>query len=277
MKVLIVGKGFIADHLRFDRIKQRISISDKEVQNILDTEKPDVIINTIGYCGEPNIDACEVNKSKTYTANVVIPLILAQVCEKKDIRMIHLGSGCIYYGISPAEKKWADGWMIPPEGVGWCEEDAATPLSFYSKTKYATDMMIGGMKNVTTLRLRMPISHLHSPRNLIDKLKRYKEVIDEPNSVTFLSDLTRAVDFVIEKNLTGIYHITSKQPLTATQVMIEYQRYHPEHTFQIIDLKRLSELTTAPRSNCILDSSKIEREGFVFEGSLESTMKEYCS
>lgn len=263
MKVMTIGGGFIADHLPYGKIQDRVKPDSVAIKALLVEHTPDVLINCIGRTGSPNIDWCEAHPMETYGANTIIPLMLAEACSDRSIKMVHIGSGCIYYGESPHEG-------------GWREDDAAAPLSLYSKTKYATDMLIGGLDNVTILRLRMPISHVHSPRNLIDKLKRYSEVIDEPNSVTYLSDLVRAVEFSIEKDLKGIYHVCSEEPVTARQVMEAYRVYNPLHTFKTISLGRLNQLTVAPRSNCILNSQKIQSAGFEFKGSLEETMRQYC-
>lgn len=277
MNVLTVGKGFVADHLPYRNFFEnggRLSANLREVeaiiQNEIDNEKPDAIINTIGYCGEPNIDACESNKVRTYTANVTIPLILASVCEERSIRFIHTGSGCIFMGASPTEENF------PMDLSGWKETDVANPQSYYSKTKYAADLALNGLSGVTILRIRMPISSQPSSRNIITKLTKYKEVIDEPNSMTFMTDFVRAIQHVLDEDLRGTYHVTSPGTFTAAQIMKEYQKYHPSHAFTTIGLDRLSELTVAPRSNCRLNAKKLESTGFVFEGSLENTMKEYC-
>jgi dTDP-4-dehydrorhamnose reductase len=262
MKVLVVGNGFVSKHLGLSIIEDRIN-NQPQVDKLFDHHKPDVIINCIGYCGSPNIDVCEVNRVRTFSSNVTVPLLLAEACSSRGVRMIHIGSGCIFMGPSPSKN-------------GWKESDTPNPKSYYSKTKYAADLALDGVDGVTILRIRMPISIHPSPRNIISKLINYSEVIDEPNSMTFMKDLVRCVDHVIEKDLTGIYNVTSPLPITATELMKEYQIYHPEHQFKTIGLERLSELTTAPRSNCILDSSKLEATGFSFEGSVRDTVRSFC-
>jgi dTDP-4-dehydrorhamnose reductase len=242
----------------------------------------------VGFCGSPNIDQCEIEKERTLTANLLIPTLLATECDKLDIRFINIGSGCIYCGESPnkvvklinglAERN-ENGEVIIRD-IGWREEDFANPASFYSKTKYACDLAIGQIRTTTVLRIRMPLSSKSSPRNLISKLKGYNQVIDIPNSVTFVDDLVRCVDHVINDCLTGIYHVTNNTPLTAAQVMKEYQKYMPEHKFEIIDEEKLGELTKAKRSNCILNSDKLKDTGFEMSPTkemLENCMKSYIA
>jgi dTDP-4-dehydrorhamnose reductase len=288
MKVLTLGSGFIADHLPYDKITGRVLPSSDEVNALLKTAavqfggKPNVIVNCIGKTGRPNVDWCESHKFETYESNVVIPLLISEWCKKNDVHMVQIGSGCIYFGESP-NVKW-----IQPQNVarapaievdfGWKEDDFANPKSFYSKTKYACDLMLGQMPHVTTLRIRMPISDQDTSRNLINKLRGYKQVIDIPNSVTFMSDLTRCVKWAADNRPGGIYHVANPEPLTAARVMKEFQKYVPDHKFEIINEQQLDQLTVAKRSNCILSTEKLVRAGFRMTNSeyaLAICMTEY--
>lgn len=262
-KIITLGNGFVAQHLPYLIVKDRLDLSSKHIEAVIDMYGPDAIVNCIGKTGRPNIDSCESNKSETVLANTALPILLAEVCFKKGIHMIHIGSGCIFYGESP---------------IGGCNElDFANPLSFYSKTKYACDLAIGDMPNVTTLRIRMPISNKNHPRNLINKLINYKEIIDIQNSVTFMDDLVNVVRWVAKNSVMGMYHATNPDTLTAKEIMEEYQKYVPEHKFTVIDENKLNDLTIATRSNCILNSEKL-RKDFYFPSAkeaLKKCMKEY--
>lgn len=308
-KVRVIGSGFVSDHLSYEKIPQRLE-SLEQIRLILSSYPCDVLINCIGKTGRPNIDWCENNKLETAWANVAIPIALAEECAKRKIKLIQIGSGCIYFGESPhtLSDKINDGahawhksdskmpvyqflnmsqeeyghWVEKPQDfsqdTGWQENDSANPKSFYSKSKYSCDFNIGSLPNVATLRIRMPVSTLDTPRNLINKLRGYKQIIDIPNSMTFMDDLVRCIDWVIDQDISGIWHVTNPEPLTAAQIMKEYQKYVPEHQFEIITKERLDALTKAERSNCILDTSKLKNAGFQMTPSqeaLEKCMKQY--
>jgi 3,5-epimerase/4-reductase len=286
MNTFTLGKGFVSEHLPYPVIQERLPINDRAIALLFEHYKPDAIINCIGKTGAPNIDALENQKTETYNANVVLPLIIAEYCEKHDIRMVHLGSGCIYYGKSPnyyLEQRGDPHYMEDYMGrvdAGWKETDHANPVSFYSRTKYACDLAIGSLKNVCILRLRMPVSPRNHSRNLISKLRQYPKVLDVPNSMTFTDDLVRCIDWVIKENKNGIWHTVNDPPLTAVQIMREWRKYHSEHQFQAIGEEELGQLTVAKRSNCILNADKLRQAGFTMTDSkeaLERTMKEYAS
>lgn len=278
MKIATIGKGFVAEHLDYPSIDARWDNSEKLIETWFDKVKPDVLINCIGKTGRPNIDWCEANKEITATTNISLPIILADVCAKKSVHLIQIGSGCIFFGDSPNTSLVKNGLGTSTIDYGWKEDDFANPKSFYSKTKYACDLALGSMKHVTTLRIRMPISTLNNPRNLINKLRGYSKVIDIPNSMTFMNDLKKCIDWVAKGTHTGIYHVANPAPLSAAQIMSEYQKYVPEHMFEIIDEKQLDNLTIAKRSNCILNTDKLRNAGFHMtpsEVALKECMMEY--
>jgi len=274
MKILTLGNGFVAQHLPYPIVTDKFEVSEKVIEAFLDFNMPDVIVNCIGKTGVPNVDWCESNQSETALTNIALPIAFAKACEKRGIHFVNIGSGCIYFGHSNN----IAGTTQYSFDLGWKETDFANPKSFYSKTKYACDLAIGDMKNVSVLRIRMPISDRNTPRNFINKIRNYKKVIDIPNSVTFMNDLVKAVDWVIKKQKTGIYHIVNPEPLSAADVMREYQKYDKNHQFEIITEQELADITIATRSNCILDSSKLKNEGFIMTSTskaLEECMNSY--
>ena len=302
MKIITLGNGFIANHLPYEIANYRLTPNQEDIGSFLDQYKPEVVINGIGFCGRPNVDQCEVEKTKTYMSNVVLPLMLAEECERRDIQMIHIGSGCIFFGESPNQHcvqadgspmpemipvgqigSWAQAVTIqyPTRSIddGWKETDFANPKSYYSKTKYACDLALGQMKNVATLRIRMPVFRLNNPRNFINKVRGYSKVIDVPNSMTFVDDLVQVVDWVIDNSKTGLYHVVNPGPLSAADVMREFQKHVPEHKFESITEAELDTMTVAKRSNCIINGDKLRNEGFEMTPSdiaLEQCMTEYA-
>jgi hypothetical protein len=96
--------------------------------------------------------------------------------------------------------------------------------------------------------------------------------------MTFTVDVLRACKWAIDNNRVGIYNLAHKKPLTAYNIVKEYAKHNPGHQFESLSLSGLGSLTTATRSNCILDCSKIENEGFIFSDiNLESCMRQYVS
>lgn len=289
------GNGFIASHFSFPVINEKLEPNSKQINQLLNKHKPTCLLSTIGFCGIPNIDQCEIEQEKTTIINTIIPTLLAIECEKLNIHLLHISSGCIFSGSSPntyqiqnngnsipdtLSESFMLSWPCKTIDLGWRETDSANPVSHYSKTKYAFDLLTLNNQSLTNIRIRMPISFKQNQRNYIEKIRHYKQLIDVPNSVTFMTDFVRAIDFFIEKQKVGIFHLTNPGTLSAARVMQEYQKYHPEHKFETIGIDQLDKITTAKRSNCILNTEKLNNLGFYMQDAktaLKECMKEFCN
>src|SRR5574338_1509284 len=156
MKVLTLGSGFVADHLPYRQITERIPYDLVAIFKLIKDYQPDVLVNCIGKTGRPNVDWCESHKEETMSANVTLPLLLADACNRANVHLVQIGSGCIYFGESPNfHYVQGDGRPMPDVGPGdpvtitvpckkiddgWKETDFANPQSYYSKTKYSCDL-----------------------------------------------------------------------------------------------------------------------------------------
>lgn len=255
-KILIFGrKGWLAK--RFNEFFPNSEISDvditdsKAVRIELRKSWPDVVINTAGRTGRPNIDWCEEHKKETATSNIVGPLILAEACREQSIYWVHLGSGCIFQGNGS-------------NGEGFKENDEPDPPSFYSWTKYWGDS-VSKNSPVLILRLRMPVDNRPHSRNLIDKLAGYGYVIDSQNSITIIPDLLEVAKQLIEKRRLGIYHVVNPGTISPAEIMELYKKeVNPKRKkFMVISNEQLHGFTLvkARRSNCTLNTDKLQREG----------------
>ena len=275
MKILIIGKGYLGSRMaeawKDDAILTDVFITDKNsVFKLIDEHKPDAIVNAAGMTGTPNVDWCETHQAETFESNAVLPMILAEACQERGVYLLHLGSGCIFYGPSP-------------DPAGWRESDFANPSAFYSRTKYAADLILSRLPNMGIARLRMPIDSRPAPRNLINKLAAYKQVVDVENSVTIVDDLIPVLHQMIEKRATGIFHVTNPGTLRHKDLVDLYREYvDPSHTCEwISDAELVAKgLVTKQRSNCILQSTRLAEYGIFMrpiEVALRDTMMKYAA
>jgi dTDP-4-dehydrorhamnose reductase len=271
MKITVFGNGFLGNRLVKD-LGASLSYADitnkDKVRQELKENQTAVVINAAGKTGKPNVDWCETHRTETFQSNVIGALTLASVCEELGVHLVHLGSGCIFYGECLGH-------------LSWEEEDFANPTSFYSRTKYAADLVLSRLENVSILRLRMPIDSVPGPRNLITKLAGYKKIIDVENSVTIVDDLVEVTRQIIERKLTGIFHVTNPGTLRHRDLMSMYRTIvDPRHTCEFINVSELvsSGLALKDRSNCILSSRKLQDAGIhmrPLEEALPDVMEKY--
>jgi 3,5-epimerase/4-reductase len=272
--LVIFGKGFLGHRLAEAFPGSALvstDITDPEaVARDLDEYAPSSIINAAGKTGTPNVDWCETHPTETYRSNVIGALRLAEAASAKNVHMVHIGSGCIFYG------------PCPYRSGGWREEDPANPSAFYSRTKYAADLVLSGLPNVCIARIRMPIDVSPHPRNLITKLARYSRVIDVENSVTVVEDFIVAVRTLIQRRAVGVFHVTNPGVMRHRDLLALYREYvDPTHRVELISEAELvaSGLAAKARSNAILESPRLEALGIrlrPIQEALKITMIEYA-
>ena len=227
--------------------------------SFIDQNNFSFLINAAGYTGKPNVDACEIHKTECLQGNAVFPGILREACEKRKLPWGHVSSGCIYTGKNQ-------------DGSGFSEEDAPNftfrqnNCSWYSGTKALGEEILEGAENCYIWRLRIPFDNRDNPRNYLTKLLRYDTLLEAENSVSELHEFVAVTYQTWEKQLTpGIYNITNPGSITTTQVTkwIEESGIAPGKVFKFFQTEEefLKIAAKTPRSNCVLDTQKIEGTG----------------
>jgi dTDP-4-dehydrorhamnose reductase len=275
VKILILGTGYIAQS--YEKFLWREGIQyhilsrssfdytkkDKLV-SFLNNWKPDIVLNTAGYVGRPNVDACENHQKECLIGNVVLVQTIAEACKLTGNILLHVSSGCIFTG-NNGEK-------------GFSEKDEPNftfkqnNCSFYSGTKAMAEEILKTYSYIYIFRLRMPFNHKNNLRNYLSKVLSYHTLLDAKNSLTNINDFVRASVETFNKSLPfGIYNITNPGSITTrqiTEMMIERGLKKEFRFFE--NEEEFNKTVVAPRSNCVLDSSKILNYGIGLENVKES-------
>lgn len=252
-KVFIFGaRGYLGSAFREvypEASCPAIDIADAcAVRELLEREKPAIVINAAGKTGRPNIDWCETHKEETLRSNLTGPLVLLEECQRREIYWVHLSSGCIYEGDNG--------------GKGFTEEDPPNFFgSFYSRVKGWTDQILREFP-LLILRLRMPFDGSRNERNLLVKLQKYTKILDVQNSITYLPDFLEAARTLITRRRTGIYNIVNPGTISPYEIMEMYKKcVQKNHTLERLSLESLFSVVRAARSNCVLSTEKLRAEG----------------
>jgi len=276
MNILIIGaNGYIGKRCLnawSDAVASAGRISTKEdVLALIDEHKPDAILNAAGVTGKPNVDWCEDHQLETIQGNTKLPILIAEACQEREIYLLHIGSGCIFYGDSPHEDK------------KWRENDLGNPVDVtYSRTKWAADLVLSTLPNTGIARIRMPIDWVPSERNMIDKLASFPKVIDVENSVTIVEDMISVFYQLLEKKGEGIFHVTNPGILKHKEIIALYEELvDSEHTNEWISNDDLVKqgLAKKGRSNNFLASERLAEQGIVMRevhDAMRDTMERYA-
>jgi UDP-glucose 4,6-dehydratase len=279
-----------ADYTRFDLLLK-----------YLRAKKISFVINAAGYTGKPNVDACELHKADTLQGNTLFPQTVAQACAAAKIPWGHVSSGCIYSGAKIVEKgktRTEKDFTKPELRAlveksrksihGFTETDTPNfsfrdgPCSFYSGTKALGEEAIAGIGKSYIWRLRIPFDEFDNARNYLSKVQRYAKVYDNVNSVSHRADFVRAcLDTWKLRAPFGIYNVTNPGFVTTKHVVQLIEKYlKPARKFEFwaSDEEFYKVAAKTPRSNCVMDVSKLLAAGVKIRGveeALEHSLKNW--
>jgi len=183
----------------------------KEVNDLVSTLKPDIIINTAAMT---QVDQCETEREKCWLANVTAVEYLVEACEKNKTRLIHLSTDFIF-----------DGTHGPLD-----ENEKPNPLSYYGESKLAAEVSIQKSKiDWAVLRtvLVYGVTKDMSRSNIVlwvkkslEEGKKINVVYDQWRTPTLAEDLALGCLLAAKKKANGIFHISGDEMMTPYDIAI---------------------------------------------------------
>lgn len=292
--IYVLGTGYVAQayarYFLINSIPHKL-LSRKEVlftnpinlAAFLSSAKPELLINAAGVTGKPNVDACEKHKIACLYSNAILPGFIGELCQDMNIPWIHVSSGCIYDGSKSArtlrirpidlqhnpllkeskEVHVTKGTEFIEQGYDETDEPnfcfRSGNSSYYSGSKAMGEELIEKFNNVYICRLRIPFNNQSSDRNYLTKLSKYPKLVNVSNSITHIDEYVMATYTLWSKRAPfGIYNVTNPGRVNANEVVEKLikkgiRKDEPDW----ITIQDFNKLVVAPRSNCLLDSTKI--------------------
>ena len=258
---------------------------------------PEFVINAVGYPGRPNVDGCEQAREMTLHQNTLLPQTIARVCLVTNTPWGHVSSACVYCGakvMTGGETRIERDLNRPeirrllaqhPDRVrGFTELDEpnfsfrCAPCSFYSGTKVLAEEAIKGEGRSYIWRPGMMFHEREEPRNLLCRLQRYPKIYDSVNCLSHRDEFVRAcLDLWQRRAPYGIYNMINPGAVTNRQIVVMIERIlKPSRRWEFwgSDEEFYRVAAKSPRSNAILDGSKLLAAGIRLRPVMESL--EYC-
>jgi dTDP-4-dehydrorhamnose reductase len=302
-----IGEAFATEMKR--RKAQYMPLARKQVDytrfdlllEFLRAQKPSFVVNCAGFTGKPNVDACELNKAGTLLGNALLPQTVAHACAAAGIPWGHVSSGCIFSGakITEAGTVRVEKDMTRPDLhalaeqrdpaiLGFTETDTPNftfrdpPCSFYSGSKALGEEAIADLGQSYIWRLRIPFDEFDGKRNYLSKIQRYPKVYENVNSISHRSDFAAAcLDLWRRRAPFGTYNVTNPGYVTTRHVvdLIEkHLKLARKFEFWRNDEEFYQVAAKTPRSNCVLDVSKLLAAGVAvrpIEEALEDSLRKW--
>lgn len=169
----------------------------KDLRQIIYNFSPEIIINAVAYT---DVDGCETNKSLAHSLNTELVENLVKASKINNYHLITFSTDYIFDG----------------EAGPYSETDTPNPINYYGKTKLAAENIITTANiKYTIIRTNVVYGFSSFEKHdfvnwAIDELNmghELKIVESQWSNPTFADDIARAVEKIILKERTGIYHI----------------------------------------------------------------------
>ncbi len=208
--VQLLGCSIEAEPLIQDVEYVVCDISKREqVKQIVYDFFPDFIINAAAFT---NVDLSETEREIAWKVNVKGVEYLSESARVIDAHLIHLSSDYVFDGT----------------GGPYSETDKPHPLSYYARTKLASENVLkisGVIYTIIRTNVLYGVSELGNGKldfvrwviQSIEDEKEIKIVTDQINNPTFVDDLVQAINKVIEYKKQGIYHIGGRDFISRNQ------------------------------------------------------------
>ena len=197
--------------------------------HLMDEVRPDAIIHT---AANADIDACESDPEGAHLLNAEFPGHLAELCAKRDVRMIHISTDAVFDGTKDST---------------YTEGDNPNPLSIYAQTKLDGENAVLSVKSdATVARVNFFGWSLSGERSLSEFFVNHLSAGKPCNGFTdvwfctmFVGDLADTLVRILEKGLSGLYHTVGSEALTKYDfgVKIAHQFGFDEGLIQPISVK----------------------------------------
>lgn len=173
----------------------------EETEKVIDSVKPDVIINAVALIG---INLCEQNPQKAFEINTIVVSHLAKICQKKNIIFVQPSTHAVFDG---------------KKGDYYTEEDIPNPQNIYAISKYGAECLTRNICNKYYI-VRFP-TLFGSRRNkspgfvdkMILKIKNREELKiseDKIDSPSYTRDIAKTIISLLEeKKSFGVYHVAN--------------------------------------------------------------------
>ncbi|MEJ6979839.1 SDR family oxidoreductase [Pedobacter sp. P351] len=190
-----------------------LDISKKdEVLNVVPAFRPDVIINTAAVT---NVDVCHLKRDACSALNVDAVKNLVEICEARNIHLIHLSTDFVFDGLSGP----------------YYENDTPHPISYYGESKAEAERVIQASScrwSILRTILVYGVTANMSRSNIVLWAKSALEngetinvVNDQWRMPTLALDLAEACLLSAEKGAYGIFHISGKDMMTIHDLVLK--------------------------------------------------------
>jgi len=221
------------------------------IDPILESVQPDWLVNCAALA---NLEECEQFPERARLLNTEMPGELAKICAQRRIHLVHISTDAVFDG---------------KKNDLYTEEDEPHPLGTYSQTKLNGERAVQSANSEAIIaRVNFYGWSLNGMRSLGELFVNNLSVGKHMNGFTdvifcpmFVNHTAQILLSMLEKGLSGLYHVVGPQPMSKYQFGIEIARKFGLSESQINPKSvLLSELTVRRAHNLQLSTHKLSTD-----------------
>lgn len=207
------------------------------------------VLNTTGSCA---LKSCELDHAMARRTNVNSADTISRLARRYDARLVHLSSDLVFSGLA---------------GRPYREDDPTDPVTMYGKTMFLGEQAVAANDpRVAILRISLPMGPSYNHHaGAIDWIQsRFRNdrpatlYIDEVRCPTYVDDLSRVCDRVLQSDGVGIFHAGSPSGITLFRIAQVINRVGGYDSRLLKGIPRHEAGPIPPRAgDCRMDSGRL--------------------
>ena len=222
------------------------------LNTLVERYRPDSIIHTAAMT---NVDACEAERAKCYALNVQSVKNLIDVCQIRDILLIHLSTDFIFDG----------------ENGPYTEEAEPNPLSYYGETKLESELILKKsscrwaiLRTIIVYGIVNDMSRSNIvlwAKGALEKGESIHVVNDQWRMPTLAEDLAACCLLAVKKNASGVFNASGKDLMSILEIVERVADHYGlnKSLIKAISAESLNKVAKRPKkTGFILDKAILE-------------------
>ena len=213
----------------------------KQLDKIIESTKPDVVINCIGILNQK----AEDNKTLAVIANSLLPHYIDQLSEKYSFKFIHISTDCVFSGNTGS----------------YTEDSFQDATSFYGRSK-----ALGEIDNNRSVTLRTSIVGPDINENGIGLFNWFMKQTGEVQGFTNVIwtgvttiELAKQIEFAIKNDLKGLYNVVNGDVIDKYSLLQLFKENFNKEIEIIPNGEQVSKKTLLPSQKCHFDIPSYEQ------------------
>lgn len=221
MKIIGTGLSGLVGSRLVELLSEDYTFTDLSLETGVDITNSDEVYKRITnadadyvwhLAAKTDVDACErekdqYKKSQAWKVNVLGTQHIVRACQDSRKRLLYVSTDFVFDGTSDV----------------YSEADRPNPVNFYGLTKYAGEKIVQSLGELATIcRISFPYrvrfsAKLDLVRAILSRLMSGGQVVaitDQLIVPTFIDDIAHAFDFLVKKNVSGIFHVVGGEEIS---------------------------------------------------------------